>query len=45
MDMSNENSCGRAHCNAESRVSCSNYADERVEILEEESKRTRGQDI
>lgn len=45
MDMSNENSCGRAHCDVESRVGCTNYADERVEILEEEGKRAGGQDI
>lgn len=27
MDMSNKNSCGRAHCDAESRGVCTNYAD------------------
>lgn len=45
MDMSNDNSCGWAHCNAEGRVGRTNYADERVEILEEEGKRAGGQDF
>lgn len=45
MGMSNENSFGRAYCNAEGRAGCTNYSDERAEVLEEEGERAGGQDI